>query len=189
VGRSGDATVVIGKQREQLGGRTTGERSSNKLDESPIADTLESGGQAALELVLALREGGGIEGVLGHVTDQCNVGPECHLGLGGSVTRLLATRLLGYSAARLLGYSATRLLGYSAARLLGCSAARLLGCSAARLLRMTRWLFDALADSPASDLPQDHAYAILRENRLLGCSAAELFGNRLLARRARGASG
>jgi len=75
---SSHATVVVGEQREQLGGRAARERMADSLDESRVADALEGGGEASLELVLALREGAGVERVLGHVTRQCNITPRCH---------------------------------------------------------------------------------------------------------------
>src|SRR5262249_19260262 len=76
--RPSDAPIVVGEQREQLGGRAAGERRADPLDEPRIADALEGGREPLLEEILALREGGGIERVLGHVTRECNIGPKCH---------------------------------------------------------------------------------------------------------------
>jgi hypothetical protein len=67
VSSSGDATVVVREEREELDGRAASERGPAPIDEARISDPLDGGRETPLEKILSLREGGGVERVLSHV--------------------------------------------------------------------------------------------------------------------------
>jgi len=64
---SGDAPIVFREEREELDGRAASQRGSAPFDEARVANSLDGGRETPLENVLSLREGGGVERVLGHV--------------------------------------------------------------------------------------------------------------------------
>jgi len=67
VSGSRDATIVVREEREEFDGRAASQWCSAAVDEARVADSIDGSRETPLEKILSLREGRGVERVLGHV--------------------------------------------------------------------------------------------------------------------------
>ena len=84
-------SIVIGEQRKQLDRRADAQRRPQPIDEPRVAEALHGDREPPLEELLALCQGGGIEGARVHVL-QCMKGPDCHWLLGDSADDTMRPR-------------------------------------------------------------------------------------------------